>query len=222
MTDWTRKTAAEMAAALKAGEVTSVELTQAHLDRIAAVDGPVHAFLHLDPEGALETARKVDEDRSAGVDLPALAGVPVAVKDVLVTEGLPTTAGSRILEGWIPPYDSTVSANLKAARMPILGTVGVQRVINGPIPYAPDGLPYVGPAFGMPNVFHCCGFSFGICQGGGAGKSVAEWIVDGKPEWDLWSLDPRRYGDYADQRYVVDRATEVYRHEYAIHFPVQE
>jgi len=107
-------------------------------------------------------------------------------------------------------------------RMPILGTVGVQRVINGPIPYAPDGLPYVGPAYGLPNVFHCCGFSFGICQGGGAGKSIAEWIIDGKPEWDLWSLDPRRYGDYADQSYVVDRATEVYQHEYAIHFPVQE
>ena len=108
------------------------------------------------------------------------------------------------------------------ARMPILGTVGVQRVINGPIPYSPDGLPYVGPAFGLPNVIHCCGFSFGICQGGGAGKSAAEWIVDGKPEWDLWSLDPRRYGHYADQRYVVERATEVYQHEYAIHFPVQE
>ena len=108
------------------------------------------------------------------------------------------------------------------ARMPILGSVGVQRVINGPIPYSPDGLPYVGPAFGMPNVFHCCGFSFGICQGGGAGKSVAEWIVDGRPEWDLWSLDPRRHGHYADQEYVVARAKEVYRNEYAIHFPVEE
>ncbi|MBX2879729.1 MAG: FAD-dependent oxidoreductase, partial [Granulosicoccus sp.] len=107
-------------------------------------------------------------------------------------------------------------------RFPLLASVGVQRVINGPIPYSPDGLPYVGPAFGMPKFYHCCGFSFGICQGGGAGKSIAEWVVDGKPEWDLWSLDPRRYTDYANQQYVVDRALELYQHEYAINFPYEE
>jgi len=107
-------------------------------------------------------------------------------------------------------------------RMPILGSVGVQRVINGPIPYSPDGMPYVGPAFNMPNFFHINAFSFGICQGGGAGKSIAEWIIDGKPEWDLWVLDPRRYTDYADQPYVVDRAIELYQHEYAINYPHEE
>ncbi len=107
-------------------------------------------------------------------------------------------------------------------RMPLLGSVGVQRVINGPIPYTPDGSPYIGPAFGLPNFFHITGFSFGICQGGGAGKSIAEWIIDGKPEWDLWNLDPRRYTDYADQGYVVDRAVELYQHEYAINYPVEE
>jgi len=107
-------------------------------------------------------------------------------------------------------------------RMPILGTVGVQRVINGPIPYAPDGLPYIGPAFGLENFFHCCSFSFGVCQGGGAGKTMAEYIIDGKPEWDMWSCDPRRYTDYADQKYVVARATELYQREYAIAFPHDE
>lgn len=108
------------------------------------------------------------------------------------------------------------------ARMPILGSVGVQKVINGPIPYSPDGLPYIGPAFGLPNFFQANCFSFGICQGGGAGKSIAEWVVEGKPEWDLWSTDPRRYTDYADQQYVVDRATELYQNEYAIIFPNDE
>lgn len=107
-------------------------------------------------------------------------------------------------------------------RMPILGSVGVQRVINGPIPYTPDGIPNVGPAFGLKNVFHCNSFSFGICQGGGAGKTVAEWIVDGRPEWDMWSMDARRYGEYADQDYVVERATELYGREYAIFFPHEE
>jgi len=74
----------------------------------------------------------------------------------------------------------------------------------------------------MPNYFHMNGFSFGICQSGGAGKAIAEWIIDGKPEWDLWSLDPRRYTDYADQSYVVDKAIEVYQDEYAAHYPYEE
>jgi len=107
-------------------------------------------------------------------------------------------------------------------RLPILGSVGVQRVINGPIPYTPDGIPNVGPAKGLENVYHCNSFSFGICQGGGAGKTLSEWIIDGRPEWDMWTMDSRRYGDYADQDYVVDRAKELYGQEYAIFFPHDE
>ncbi|WP_297081832.1 Asp-tRNA(Asn)/Glu-tRNA(Gln) amidotransferase subunit GatA [uncultured Demequina sp.] len=129
--DWTRATAAQMAAAMKAGEVTSVELTQAHLDRIAAVDGDVHAFLHVNAEGALATAREVDEARAAGEELPPLAGVPIAVKDVLVTQGMPTTAGSRILEGWEPPYDATVTRKIRENRMPILGKTNMDEFAMG-------------------------------------------------------------------------------------------
>lgn len=136
MTDWTRATATQMADALAAGEVTSVELTQACLDRIAAVDGAatpaaVHAFLHIDAEGALETARAVDADRAAGKDLPRLAGVPIAIKDVLVTQGMPTTAGSKILEGWVPPYDATVTQRIRAARMPIVGKTNMDEFAMG-------------------------------------------------------------------------------------------
>ncbi|MCB0908968.1 MAG: Asp-tRNA(Asn)/Glu-tRNA(Gln) amidotransferase GatCAB subunit A, partial [Nocardioidaceae bacterium] len=107
MADWTRRTAAELADALAAGEVTSVELTQAHLDRIAAVDGDVHAFLHVS-DHALDVAADIDRRRAAGEQLGALAGVPLAIKDVLVTTDMPSTSGSKILEGFISPYDATV------------------------------------------------------------------------------------------------------------------
>src|SRR5208282_6004918 len=108
------------------------------------------------------------------------------------------------------------------ARVPVLGSVGLKRVINGPIPYSPDGNPYIGPAFGRRNFFHCNSFSFGICQAGGAGKAIAEYVLDGKPEWDLWSLDARRYGAYADLDYTASKATELYRHEYAVAYPNEE
>ncbi len=108
------------------------------------------------------------------------------------------------------------------ARVPALGSVGLQRVINGPIPYSPDGNPYLGPIFGLENAFNCNTFSFGICQAGGAGKSIAEMIVHGESEWDLWAFDARRYGAYADQPYAVDKAVELYQNEYAIGFPNEE
>ena len=108
------------------------------------------------------------------------------------------------------------------ARVPILGSQGVGRVINGPIPYAPDGLPLIGPMPGVKNAYEGCVFTFGITQGGGAGKVLAEWITEGETEWDMWAVDPRRYTDYTDQDYCDRKAMEVYGHEYAMHFPHHE
>ncbi|WP_343565368.1 GcvT family protein [Kiloniella sp. b19] len=107
-------------------------------------------------------------------------------------------------------------------RVPLLGTQGVSRNINGPIPYAPDGLPMIGPMPGVPNAFEAHSFTFGIAQGGGAGKVASEWIMHGQTEWDMWAVDPRRYTDYTDRDYNVSKALEVYGHEYAMHFPHHE
>lgn len=125
------KSAVEMAAALNSGEITSVELTQQHLDRIAQVDKDVHAFLHVDTEGALAQARDVDSKRKSGEKLSPLAGVPLALKDVLVQKGVPTTCGSKMLEGWRPPYDSTVVTRLKENGIIILGKTNMDEFAMG-------------------------------------------------------------------------------------------
>jgi dimethylglycine dehydrogenase len=107
-------------------------------------------------------------------------------------------------------------------RVPLLGTQGVSRNINGPIPYAPDGLPMIGPMPGVTNAFEAHSFTFGIAQGGGAGKTCAEWIMHGETEWDMWAVDPRRYTDFTDRNFCIDKAVETYGHEYAMHFPHQQ
>ncbi|MBO9039313.1 MULTISPECIES: Asp-tRNA(Asn)/Glu-tRNA(Gln) amidotransferase subunit GatA [Curtobacterium] len=128
--DITKLSAAALADALVARDVSSVEATQAHLDRIAAVDGDVHAFLHVN-QNALAVAKSIDSRRAAGDDLGPLAGVPIAVKDVLCTQDMPTTAGSKILEGWVPPYDATPVAKLRAAGLVPLGKTNMDEFAMG-------------------------------------------------------------------------------------------
>ncbi|MFJ8432534.1 Asp-tRNA(Asn)/Glu-tRNA(Gln) amidotransferase subunit GatA [Kitasatospora sp. NPDC094019] len=146
MTELIRYTAAETAAAVAKGEVSAVEVAQAHLDRIGAVDKKVNAFLHVDTEGALSAARAVDEKRAKGEELGPLAGVPLALKDVFTTKGVPTTCGSKILEGWIPPYDATLTTRLKDAGVVILGKTNMDEFAMGSSTensaYGPTGNPW--------------------------------------------------------------------------------
>ena len=129
--DLVRQRAATLATAIAEGEVSATEVAQAHLDRIADVDPRVHAFLEVTTDHALAAAGAVDAKRAAGEPLGPLAGVPLALKDVLTMRGVPTTCGSRILEGWRPPYDATVVERLRAADIVILGKTNMDEFAMG-------------------------------------------------------------------------------------------
>ena len=131
MTELTNKSALELAAGLKSGEFSSADVTQAHLDHIASTEDDFNSFITVTDELALETAKAVDAKRSAGEDLHTLAGVPVALKDLVVTEGTRTTAGSKMLENWVPPYESTVHNKVKAAGLPVLGKTNLDEFAMG-------------------------------------------------------------------------------------------
>lgn len=136
------------------------------------------------------------------------------------TEGLPEDFSFQLFPQDLERIESYIEAACR--RVPLLARAGIKSVVNGPIPYTPDGNPLIGPVPGLRNAFECCVFSFGITQAGGAGKLLADWMVDGEPEWDLWPCDPRRFTAYATPAYVRARALQVYENEYAIAFPVQE
>jgi aspartyl-tRNA(Asn)/glutamyl-tRNA(Gln) amidotransferase subunit A len=131
VTDATRLTAAELGRHLADKEISAEEVTRAHLDRIAAVDEGVHAFLHVDGDNAIARARAIDTARAHGDQLGPLAGVPIAIKDVIATKGVPTTCASKILEGWRPPYDATLMERINGAGMVMLGKTNMDEFAMG-------------------------------------------------------------------------------------------
>jgi len=135
-------------------------------------------------------------------------------------EGLPEEFAHQLFADDLGRIESYIEA--ACARVPILGSVGVKRVINGPIPYAPDGNPLMGPSTIGRNFFHCCAFTFGIVQAGGAGRVIAEWLVNGEPDWDVWPLDRRRYLPFANRTYTLAKGLETYEHEYGVAYPQEE
>src|SRR4051812_18761314 len=110
-----------------------------------------------------------------------------------------------------------------AERIPLLAEMGLRTIINGAIPISPDGEPIMGPAPRLDNFYVACGFTSGIAASGGAGNAMAQWIVQGEPEHDLWAFDVRRFGPHhASRRYLAERSVEAYGHYYALHWPVEE
>ncbi len=131
MSELIHLSAAQLAEKISKREVSSVEVTQAHLAQIEKVDGEVHAFLYVNKTEALSAAKQVDDQIAAGNSVSQLAGVPLGLKDVVASKGIPTTAGSKILEGWIPPYDATLVTKLRNAGIPILGKTNMDEFAMG-------------------------------------------------------------------------------------------
>lgn len=132
-------------------------------------------------------------------------------------DGMPDCFANQLYPDSVDDIAEILEAALQ--HVPILAEAGVGRFVNGPIPYSPDGAPLCGPAFGLPNFYHACCFPVGITHSAAAGKTLAEWITQGEPEWDMSAWDPRRFGEWATFDYAVARACELYEHQYAIPYP---
>ncbi len=135
-------------------------------------------------------------------------------------DGVPTTFGMELME----PELERVSHLFEDAvgRIPLLAEAGIKNTVHGPVSYTPDGQPLIGPAPGLANAWLACGSGFGIGEGAGAGKLLAEWIVEGQPPMHMGTFDPRRFGAYADKAYRVVKAIEVFANQFATHYPLEE
>jgi dimethylglycine dehydrogenase len=135
-------------------------------------------------------------------------------------DGVPDSFGQELLA---PDFDR-IQVHIDAAmrRVPMLAKAGIKDCINGPIPYTPDGSPLIGPAPGLRNYWLAEGFSFGITAAGGAGRLLAEWMVEGETAIDAWDVDARRFGAYANKRYTKIKNEEAYEHIFIIHYPFEE
>ena len=135
-------------------------------------------------------------------------------------DGVPPAFGMELLPPDLDRVEHIIA--LAMERVPALANAGIKTVVNGPITFTPDANPLIGPAFGLGNAWLLTGSSMGVMEGGGAGSFLADWIVDGAPPSDALAIDPRRFGNYADRDYRIDKAVEGFGLQFGIHFPNEE
>ncbi|MFV2031291.1 MAG: FAD-dependent oxidoreductase [Gammaproteobacteria bacterium] len=151
----------------------------------------------------------------------AIGGWEKKTSTVNPEEGFPWQNERHLFDGDMDRLEEFFEPAMR--RIPILGELGMRTIVNGPIPISPDGEPIMGPVPGVSNFFAACAFTSGIAASGGAGKAVANWILEGDPGLDLWPFDVRRFGPlHAGRRFLHERAVESYSRYYAIHWPGEE
>jgi len=181
-------------------------------DRVSALDGfDVELPIIRDPEESWYVRQERDG---------FIIGPYEKVAHPWSVDGVPAEFGMELLPpelDWMEPI-----LELVMARIPALADAGVKTIVNGPITFTPDANPLIGPAFGRDNAWLLTGSSMGVMEGGGAGMMLAEWIVNGEQPMDMLTVDPRRFGGYADRDYRLAKAMDGYGRQFAIHYPLEE
>ena len=208
--------------ARQVAQMAGIDIPVTNMEHHYVVTDPIQAFIDREEEIPVMRCPYVSgyfrQEQNSG-----LIGVyeNLGLAEAWAPKGQPEWASTSEL---FPDDLDRISKWLERAieRMPVFGEVGIRRIINGAIPHTPDGGPLLGPAVGLTNFWHCCGTSFGIAQGGGAGKYLAQWIVDGDSEINMAEFDPRRYGPYADEAYSRDKVFLDYRMTFTTRLPGEE
>jgi len=200
--------------------------------RLAGIDLPVQPMEHhyLITEEIPEIA-SMGKETPAGVDYEAniyyrqehkglLLGTYEAVATPWMVDGTPLNFGHELL----PDDLDRVSDRLALAfqRMPALARAGIKSVVNGPFTFGPDGNPMIGPVPGMKNYWVAVGIMAGFCQAGGVGRSMAEWMIEGEPSIDVWSMDIARFGEFATREYGTKKSAENYERRFLLTYPNEE
>jgi len=132
-------------------------------------------------------------------------------------EGTPMDFGHELLEPKLDNIQDRLAIGFE--RMPALKKAGIKNIVNGPFTFGPDGSPLIGPVPGLKNYWVAVGVMAGFCQGGGVGKCIAEWIIDGEPSIDVWAMDVARFGNYASPQYGTIKSSENYERRFIMTFP---